>query len=216
MDLLAALLGLAAGGLAGPAVDRLAVNAGERRPLLARTPVTRRSLLVVAACALLAGACGLAFGLTAEASLSALLCLVLVAITRTDLEHRLIPDRLVLPAALVLLVGRTLADPSLEWLLAALGAGLAMFAIVFVYPRGMGMGDVKLTLLLGAGLGLPVVVALFVGFFAAFVPALLLVLRHGRAAGKLAIPLGPFLALGAVVALFAGDRVLDWYVDLGR
>ena len=69
----------------------------------------------------------------------------------------------------------------------------------------MGMGDVKLAAFLGAGLGAAVVVAIFVGFLAAFVPAAVLLVRHGRAARKAAIPLGPFLALGAVVALFAGD-----------
>ena len=207
---------LAAGALAGPVVDRLAVNAGERRALLRRTPLTRRTLLVSSATALLAGACGLAFGVSWEGALGAFLCALLVAITRTDLEHLLIPDRLVLPGAAVLLAGRRLTDPSVEWALAALAATAGMLLVVLVYPRGLGMGDVKLMLALGAGLGLPVVVALFVGFFAAFVPGLALVLRHGRAAGRRAIPLGPFLALGAVVALFAGDEILDWYVELGR
>jgi leader peptidase (prepilin peptidase)/N-methyltransferase len=74
------------------------------------------------------------------------------------------------------------------------------------------MGDVKLAAYLGAGLGAAVVVGIFVGFLAAFVPAAVLLVRHGRAARKAAIPLGPFLALGAVVALFAGDDVLDWYL----
>jgi leader peptidase (prepilin peptidase)/N-methyltransferase len=77
------------------------------------------------------------------------------------------------------------------------------------------MGDVKLSALLGAGLGASVIVAMFVGFFVAFVPAAVLFLRHGREARKSAIPLGPFLALGAVVALFWGDAILDWYRELG-
>ncbi len=73
------------------------------------------------------------------------------------------------------------------------------------------MGDVKLSSLLGAGLGVFVIPAMFVGFFAAFVPAALLLVRHGKEARKQAIPLGPFLALGAVVALFWGGAILDWY-----
>jgi leader peptidase (prepilin peptidase)/N-methyltransferase len=77
------------------------------------------------------------------------------------------------------------------------------------------MGDVKLAGFLGAGLGVSVIVAMFVGFFAAFVPALLLFARHGRGARSSAIPLGPFLALGGVVALFWGDAILDWYRGLG-
>jgi leader peptidase (prepilin peptidase)/N-methyltransferase len=76
------------------------------------------------------------------------------------------------------------------------------------------MGDVKLSAFLGAGLGVSVIVAMFVGFFVAFVPAALLLVRHGREARKRAIPLGPFLALGAVVALFWGDAILDWYKQI--
>jgi leader peptidase (prepilin peptidase)/N-methyltransferase len=79
----------------------------------------------------------------------------------------------------------------------------------------MGMGDVKLAFFMGCGLGLAVVVGLFLGFLFAAVPAIALLVRHGSAARKQAIPLGPFLALGAVVALFAGDAILDWYWDVG-
>ena len=141
---------------------------------------------------------------------------MLVVVTRTDLEHRLIPDRIVVPGALVL-VGRR--EPSTirasRGCSAALGAGVALFLIVLAYPKGMGMGDVKLAAFLGAGLGAPVIVALFLGFLAAFFPAAVLLVRHGRAARKQAIALGPFLALGGVVALFAGDAILDWYLDVG-
>ncbi len=77
------------------------------------------------------------------------------------------------------------------------------------------MGDVKLAAFLGAGLGAAVVVGVFIGFLAAAVPAAVLVVRHGSAARKQAIPLGPFLALGGVVALFAGDAILDWYLGSG-
>jgi prepilin signal peptidase PulO-like enzyme (type II secretory pathway) len=106
-------------------------------------------------------------------------------------------------------------EPSLAWILGGLGAGLALFLLVFAYPSGMGMGDVKLALFMGCGLGLAVVVGLFVGFVAGAVPAIALLVRHGRAARKQAIPLGPFLALGAIVALFAGDAILDWYWETG-
>jgi leader peptidase (prepilin peptidase)/N-methyltransferase len=95
-----------------------------------------------------------------------------------------------------------------------IGLGLVLFLIVLVYPRGPGLGDVKLSAFLGAGLGISVIVAMFVGFFVAFVPALVLFVRHGREARKKAIPLGPFLALGGVVALFWGGAILDWYRNL--
>ena len=113
----------------------------------------------------------------------------------------------------VVLAARTVDDPSVVWLLAALAAAAFLFVFVLVYPAGIGMGDVKLALLMGAALGSSVAVALFVGFAASFVPAVVLLARHGRAALKQGIPLGPFLALGSVVALFAGGAILGWYTS---
>ena len=88
----------------------------------------------------------------------------------TDLEHRLIPNRVVVPAGVALLVARTIDDPSAAWLLSGLAAGLFLFVFVLIYPRGIGMGDVKLAAAMGCALGTAVAVALFVGFAAAFVP----------------------------------------------
>jgi leader peptidase (prepilin peptidase)/N-methyltransferase len=215
MNVEAGVVGLLVGALVGPIADRIATNAPARLPLLARAPVSQRVWLVTAATALLGAGCGLDFGLTFEAVIGAFFCFVLVIITRTDLEHRLIPNRIVVPSAVLVVVARTLDDPSVEWIAAALAAAFVLFLIVLAYPRGMGMGDVKLCLLLGGGLGVPVIVALFLGFIAAFFPAAALLIRHGRAARKSAIPLGPFLALGGVVALFAGQAILDWYGGLG-
>jgi leader peptidase (prepilin peptidase)/N-methyltransferase len=78
----------------------------------------------------------------------------------------------------------------------------------------MGMGDVKLALLMGVMLGRVVPVALMIGMIAALVPAIVLFARHGAAARKMAIPFGPFLAFGAVVGLFAGDWLLDQYLSV--
>jgi leader peptidase (prepilin peptidase)/N-methyltransferase len=211
MDVGAGLTGLFLGLAVGPLADVLASTAPVEGRLLRRVPFSQRLPLVAAATALFGGACGLVFGFTLEAVIGLVFCFVLVVVTRTDLEHRLIPDRIVLPGAVAMLALRTLDEPSVAWLLGGLGAGLALFLLVLAYPKGMGMGDVKLALFMGTGLGLGVVVALFLGFLAGAVPALVLLLRHGRAARKQAIPLGPFLALGGVVALFAGDAILDWY-----
>ena len=215
MDLAAGVVGFLLGLAVSPLADRLATNAPIHAPLLGRTPRSSRLPLVACGAALLAGASGLVFGFTLEALIAATFCWILVVVTRTDFEYRLIPDRLVLPGTLALLVVRTVDDPSVEWVLSALAAGLVLFLIVLAYPKGMGMGDVKLSAFLGAGLGVSVIVAFFVGFFVAFVPAAMLLVRHGKDARKLAIPLGPFLALGGVVALFAGDDILDWYRQLG-
>ncbi len=213
MNLGAGLVGLLAGLVVGPLADRLATNAPLHEPLLRRVPFSPRLPLVTAGTALLAAASGLVFGFTFDAAIGAFFCWVLVVITRTDFEHRLIPDRIVLPSAVFVVAARTLDEPSVAWVLGGLGAGLGLFLLVLAYPKGMGMGDVKLALFMGAGLGLSVIVGLFLGFIAGAVPAIVLLIRHGREARKRAIPLGPFLALGAVIAFFAGDAILDWYVS---
>jgi leader peptidase (prepilin peptidase)/N-methyltransferase len=162
--------------------------------------------------ALLVAAVLFAFGLTAQAAVAAFACCVLVAVSAVDLERRIIPDRIVLPGTAAVLVAQTVLQPSPEWALGALGASAFLFAAVLAYPGGMGMGDVKLTLLMGALLGRNVAVALMLAMVVAMAPALFLLARHGSAARKMAIPFGPFLAFGTVVALFAGDRLLDAYL----
>jgi leader peptidase (prepilin peptidase)/N-methyltransferase len=161
-------------------------------------------------------ACAVAFGATAYALLAALFCGCLVVVSATDVSHRIVPNVVVLPAALAVLAARNAIDPSPEWGIAALGAALFLLAAALAYPGGLGMGDVKLALLLGAMLGRDVTVALLVGFLAALVPSLVLLARHGAAARKMAIPLAPFLALGALVALFAGGAIVDAYLGLLR
>jgi leader peptidase (prepilin peptidase)/N-methyltransferase len=170
--------------------------------------------LVELATALLVGACVLAFGLSADAAVAAFFCATLVAVSVTDLEKRIIPNRIVLPAAAVVLLAQTALQPSPEWTIAALGASLFLFLAALAYPAGMGMGDVKLALLLGAMLGRTVPVAMMIAMLAALVPAIILLARHGSAARKMGIPFGPFLALGGVVTLFAGDWILDAYLSL--
>jgi len=215
VDVGAGLVGLLVGLVVSPLADRVATNAPLHDPLLKSVPRSPRLWLVALGTALLGGVSGLVFGYTLEALVAAVFCWVLVVITRTDFETRLIPDKVILPAAIVVLALRTIDDPSLEWILSALGAGLVLFVIVLIYPRGLGMGDVKLSAFLGAALGVNVIVAMFVGFFVAFLPAAVLFVRHGREARKESIPLGPFLALGGVIALFWGDAILDWYRQLG-
>ena len=169
---------------------------------------------VEALTAVLAVACVAAFGLTPYAALAFGFCAVLVTLSAIDLRHRIVPNRIVLPAAAVVLVAHTALDPSPEWALGALGASGFLFAAALAHPKGLGMGDVKLALLLGAMLGAPVSIALFLGFVSSLAPAIVLFARHGRAARKMAIPLVPFLSLGALVALFFGERLLDGYLAL--
>jgi leader peptidase (prepilin peptidase)/N-methyltransferase len=163
---------------------------------------------------LLVAACVLDFGLSGRAAVAALFCVVLVAISAIDLEHRIIPNRIVLPATGIVLTAQTALHPSLEWIVASLGASLFLFVFALAYPAGMGMGDVKLALLMGAALGRTVPVAMMVGMIAALLPSAVLFARHGSKARKMAIPFGPFLALGSVVALFAGAPLLHAYLHV--
>jgi len=170
--------------------------------------------LVELVTALLVAGCVFAFGLTWDAAVAALFCAALVAVSVTDLERRIIPNRIVLPAAAVILVAQTLLHPSVEWLLAGAGASGFLLLAALAYPAGMGMGDVKLALMLGVALGRVVPVALMIGMVSALVPAVVLFARHGQAARKMGIPFGPFLAFGGVIGLFAGEALLDAYLSL--
>jgi leader peptidase (prepilin peptidase)/N-methyltransferase len=178
---------------------------GERIPL--RYPAVE---LVTA---LLVAASVFVFGVTLDALLAAFFCAVLVAVSAIDVEHRIIPNKIVLPATVLVLAAQTALEPSVEWTLAALGCSLFLFLAVLAYPAGMGMGDVKLALLLGAALGRTAPVALMIGMLTALLPAVVLFARHGSAARKMGIPFGVFLAIGGVVALFWGDAILDLYLD---
>jgi leader peptidase (prepilin peptidase) / N-methyltransferase len=194
-----------------PLVSWLAFR-GRCRSCAVRIPA--RYPAVELATALLVAGSVWKFGLTGAAAVAAFFCLVLVAVSATDVEHRIIPNRIVLPAAGVVLVANTVLHPSPVWALGAVGASGFLFAAALAYPKGMGMGDVKLALLMGAALGKTVSVALMLGMVATLVPALYLLARHGGAARKMRIPFGPFLALGSVVALFAGPWLLHQYWSL--
>ena len=159
-------------------------------------------------------ACVLAFGATAYTILASFFVIVLVTLSAADLRYRLVPNRIVLPAAVICLVGMTIIEPSLEWVLAALGASASCSQPRSPTRRAWAWATSSSALLLGAMLGRDVSVALMVGFIAALVPAAVLALRHGSKARKMAIPFAPFLAFGAVVALFFGDAILDWYLGI--
>jgi leader peptidase (prepilin peptidase)/N-methyltransferase len=175
-----------------------------------------RYFLVELTTALLVAACFARFGLSGRGFVSAFLVASLVVLSAIDIERRILPDRIVLPATVVVLVAQCalFPDHAVEWVLAALAASGFLFAAVIAYPRGMGMGDVKLALLLGAALGKTVSVAMAVALLAALLVAIVMLARNGAAARKSAIPFGPFLALGSVVALFFGHQLLDAYLGL--
>ena len=150
-----------------------------------------------------------------EIALGACLAATLATITLTDLEHRVIPNKVLIVAALVA-VGLLVAgdrDALAEHAIAAAIAFAVMFLIAIVYPSGMGMGDVKLAGVMGLYLGKAVAPALLIGFAAGALFGLALIATRGAEARKQAVPFGPFLALGGLVAIFVGPDIVDWYTD---
>jgi leader peptidase (prepilin peptidase)/N-methyltransferase len=159
---------------------------------------------------------GLKFGREAALWPALALAVVLVAAAATDLEERIIPNRLMAAGALLALVLWTIADPARlpENVIAGAAAGGLLLVTAIAYPAGMGMGDVKLAAVMGLFLGRLVGPALFVGFAAGALVGIALVAARGPAARKQGVPFAPFLALGGIVALLFGSGLIDWYAEL--
>jgi leader peptidase (prepilin peptidase)/N-methyltransferase len=155
------------------------------------------------------------WGDAGEVALGLVFVTMLVAVTIVDLEHRIIPNRILLVAALAGAIIAAVTDPGdlPERAIAAIAAGGLLFVAALAYPQGMGLGDVKLAATMGLFLGRNVAPALFIALLAGSLVGLSIVARQGAAARKLAIPFGPFLALGGFAGLLAGDQLVDWYLD---
>jgi leader peptidase (prepilin peptidase) / N-methyltransferase len=154
---------------------------------------------------------GVGYGL-----LSALVLIsILIALGGIDLEHRLLPNVIVGPAALTGFALSVLQSPERWWLylVSALAVAAALFALAIVYPGGMGMGDVKMGGMLGAFLGPYAALAVFLG---ALVGALTggLLMATGRMQRRQALPFGIFMAFGGLVTLFVGPELWNFYLDL--
>jgi leader peptidase (prepilin peptidase) / N-methyltransferase len=150
-----------------------------------------------------------------ELALGITFCALLVIVTLTDLEQRVIPNVVLLAGAVIGIGIVAATDPGsfAQRGLAAAGAGGFLLFFALAYPRGMGMGDVKLAAVMGLFLGRAVVPALLVAVLVGAAVGLILLALHGSEARKRAVPFGPFLALGGVVGLWAGNELLDWYLD---
>jgi leader peptidase (prepilin peptidase) / N-methyltransferase len=171
-------------------------EASARRPDIAQT-----ATIALAAFLSLLGV--IRYGFHAETVVVVFVICVLVVISRHDLERHIIPNRIVLPAWLAVLAAHLALHPShwVEWIVASFGAAAFFLVFALAKPGSLGMGDVKLALLIGAALGWSVVAALFLGTLASGIVAGFLLFREGSSARKKAIPLGPFLAGGAIVVL---------------
>jgi leader peptidase (prepilin peptidase) / N-methyltransferase len=141
--------------------------------------------------------------------------LLLVPVTLIDLEHKIIPNRLMLIGAVAApaILAVTAADAIPEHLIAAAAAGGFFLVAAIAYPRGMGMGDVKLAAVMGLFLGRSVAPAIFVALIVGtLVSALVIARRRAGDRRGIEVPFGPFLALGGLVGLLAGDAIVDWYL----
>jgi leader peptidase (prepilin peptidase)/N-methyltransferase len=156
------------------------------------------------------------WGDAGEIALGLVFVSALAAVTHTDLDLRVIPNKILLVAAAIGVAIIAATDPGglPERLAAALGAGGLFFLAALIYPRGMGLGDVKLAAMMGLFLGRNVVPAIFVALLAGSLVGVVMIARRGPGARKETIPFGPFLALGGVVGLLVGDQLVTWYLDI--
>jgi leader peptidase (prepilin peptidase)/N-methyltransferase len=140
---------------------------------------------------------------------------MLVAVAGIDLDHRIIPNKILLPAAIWGLAATIAFRPdNIDDALIAGGIAFAALLLAAVaYPAGMGMGDVKLAGVMGIYLGSGVAPAMLVAFLAGSIVGLAIIAREGRDARKKGVPFGPFLALGGLIGIFAGPELVDVYVD---
>ena len=181
---------------------------GER--ISARYPLTELTLGL-----LYAATVAVLWGEPTEIALGLVFVTTLLAITLTDLERRVIPNKILVVAAIAGVAIAAIGDPSSlpERAIAAAAAGGGLFLVALAYPRGMGLGDVKLAAVMGLFLGRSIAPAILVALLTGSVVGLFLIARHGAQARKRAIPFGPFLAIGGVVGLLAGDQLVDLYLS---
>jgi leader peptidase (prepilin peptidase)/N-methyltransferase len=199
-----------------PLEPRLIARSEGTGELIEQPPWTRKATsrtVVMLVSAIACGAAGWRFGATRELIPGLVLAFALVGISSIDLRYRIIPDRITLPLAVAGLVLAAALRPSdlPELLLAAFAAGFFLLVAALLSPSGMGMGDVKLAFVLGLFVGRSVVIAVIIGLIGPVVPMILLLPRYGTRVRKLHLALGPFLALGGMVALLFGEDIISWY-----
>ena len=178
-------------------------------PISARYPLVE--LLTAAAFAAVVAVRGVDDDLLLELPFVA----ALIALAAIDFDHKLLPNKIVYPLAVFGVVATLLVDSEqlAENLIAGAGGFLFLFLAVLAYPRGMGMGDVKLAGAMGVYLGASVIPALLIAFLVGSVAGIAIIAREGAAARKKAVPFGVFLAIGGIVGVLAGPELIDLYQD---
>jgi leader peptidase (prepilin peptidase) / N-methyltransferase len=174
-----------------------------------RYPLTELAVAVVVAAAAL-----IHHDHPAEIAIDLVFTTMLAIIALTDLERRIIPNKVLLVGAVLCIAIAAPTDPGSlpERFIAAAAAGGLLFLTALAYPKGMGLGDVKLAATMGLFLGRAMAPALLAGLLFGSVIGMALMVRHGAGARKMAIPFGPFLALGGVLGMLAGTQLMNLYL----
>lgn len=182
-------------------------NCGQ--PVSVRYPLVE--LLTAVVFALVAATRGLDADLLLELPFAA----VLIAVAGIDLEHHIVPNRIVVPAAVfaLLLAALLRRGDLLELVLAGAGAFLFLLIAALAYPAGMGMGDVKLAGVMGLFLGLSIIPALFLAFVLGSVVGVGMIVAQGPSARKKGVPFAPFLAAGGIIGILVGPELIGFYAD---
>jgi leader peptidase (prepilin peptidase)/N-methyltransferase len=178
----------------------------ERPPLVSLLPTGDLGVVVAVSCVALAVGSFAAFGLQGRALLGAVFCPTLILLAAIDIKHRVLPNMIILPASLAVGLIVAASTPGAFLTHLAAGAALGGFFFIFgaVFPGSLGMGDAKLGFLLGLALGSKTLGATLIAFAGLLVAALYVLATRGVSARKDAIPFGPFLALGGILAFFLG------------
>jgi leader peptidase (prepilin peptidase) / N-methyltransferase len=165
--------------------------------------------------ALTFGAVALVRGLDAGLLLDLPFAAMLIAVASIDLEHHIVPNKILLPLAVwgIAITAVVRPDSLVECLIAGAGAFIALLLTALAYPAGMGMGDVKLAGVMGLYLGVAVLPGLLFAFFAGSVVGVAMLVRHGSGARKKGVPFAPFMAAGALLGLLAGPEIIDVYAN---
>ncbi len=222
LALVAAVAGLVIGCVLNAVIDRVPKREPVRAAIRCEFPVTTKARLVHVACAALFAAAALSFGWSPALPAWLVLFAGLLAIAVIDLELYIVPNRILIPltaAAVPLLALAVLGEDGdvadlVRGVIAGVACMTAMFVLNLISPKGMGMGDVKMSFVLGLYLGFLGWGEVMLGFFAAFllgaVVGVALIVFKFRGP-KDAVPFGPFLAAGTVLAALWGDPILRWY-----
>ena len=180
-----------------------------------KAPISVRYPAVEALTCVLFVAAAYEFGFGLPLISALVLICALIVLAGIDLEHRLLPNVIVAPAAILGLAISVLQDPERWWVYLASSVAIAggLLALALAYPGGMGMGDVKMGGMLGAFLGPYAALAIFLGAVVGAATAGVL-MAAGRMDRRYALPFGVFMAVGAVVTLLIGPELWEIYLDL--